>query len=177
MLARKLLAVIAALSVAGALTACGGSSGVSADTYAKSYCNVLRTFVHDLQVRTAALNSNTIKTAAQTKSAIRSFLSAVAADTDKAISRLRATGAPNFKDGDRVAAAIINAFTQIKNAIVTASNQANSLPTNSRGALRRAVQALGTSISTSVRGITSPNSPELAAAIARSPSCSRVTTG
>src|SRR5512142_1260054 len=146
MLGRKLVALVGALALAVALAACGGSSssGVSAGAYVKSICQAVGPFEKDVQSRSAQISNLSAGTsAAQGKKALQDFLSAVVADTDTAINKLKAAGTPNVKNGKQIEAAIVSAFTQLKTALSAANKSAASLPTASPQAFKTAAQALG----------------------------------
>jgi hypothetical protein len=168
-----LLCVITTIVAAG----CGssGSSKVSAATYVKSICSAIAPFEKDVQSRSNALNLSTIKDPVQGKTALRSFLAAVAADTEKVVSQLKAAGTPNVSNGKAISDGIVAAFVQLKAALSRAANTAGSLPTSSAQAFKAAAQALGTSVRGSMSSIGSSLSglrnQALEKAAATEPSC------
>jgi hypothetical protein len=177
MLLRKPLAAACAAVVAISLTACGGSSssGPSPAAYVKSICQAIGPFEKTVQQRSSALNLSNIKSAADGKKALQGFLNQVAADTDKAVTKLKAAGTPDVKNGKQVQTAIVGAFTQLKSALQTAAGQAGNLPTSSPTAFQSAAQKLGSTVQSSMSGIGSSlsnlKSPDLEAAAKKEPAC------
>jgi hypothetical protein len=141
----------------------------------KSICQAVGPFEKDVQTRSAALNLGTIKSAADGKTALQGFLNAVAADTDTAVSKLKAAGAPDVTNGKQISAAIVSAFSQLKTALGSAATQAGSLPTSSAAAFKTAANTLGTNVRTSMGGIGSSlsglKSSALESAAKKEPAC------
>jgi hypothetical protein len=177
MLVRKPLSAVCAIAIMVGLAACGGSSssGPSPATYVKSICNAIGPFEKTVQQRSQALNLSNIKSAADGKKALQDFLNKVAADTDQAVSKLKAAGVPNVDNGKKVSAAIVGAFTQLKGALQKAATQAGSLPTTSPQAFQTAAQALGSAVQSSMSGIggslSNLKSPDLESAAKKEPAC------
>jgi hypothetical protein len=180
MLAPKRPLALVALAVAVVLAGCGssGSSDVSPATYVKSVCSAIGPFEKQVQSRSSALNLASIKSAAQGKAALHEFLSAVAADTDHAISQLKAAGVPNVSNGKAISTGIVDAFTQVRSALTNAANKATSLPTASPQAFKTAAAALGTGVQASMSRIGSSlgslKSPTLEKAASKEPSCKSI---
>ncbi len=181
MVGSKAVAALGALAVTMALAACGGSSssGVSAAAYVKSICQAVGPFEKDVQTRSQAIsNLGSGATAAQGKKALQDFLSAVVADTDTAINKLKAAGTPNVNNGKTIGAAIVAAFTALKTALATADKTATTLPTTSPEAFKTAAQQLGSTITTSMGGIGSSlnnlKSADLEAAAKKEPACQSI---
>lgn len=170
------------LAVSLALGACGSSSsGVSAGTYVKKVCQAVGPFEKDVQARSSSLNLETIKSAAQGKTALQGFLSAVSSDTDKAVSELKSAGTPNVKNGKKVSAAIVSAFTQLRTALGSAVTSANNLPTTSATAFKTAATSLGNTVRTSMSnigsGLNGLSSPDLESAAKKEPACTSLASG
>lgn len=155
MLRRKTIAAVVLLALALSLAACGGSSssGVSAGSYVKAICQAIGPFEKDVQSRSSALNLSSITSPAQGKKALQDFLTAIVADTDKAVNQLKAAGAPNVNNGKQISTAIVNAFSEVKTALSQAKDQAGNLPTDSATAFKTAAQGIGTGIRTSMSNI------------------------
>jgi hypothetical protein len=174
---RKLLATLCAVAVAFSLAACGssGSSGPSPAGYVKSICQAIGPFEKTVQSRSKSLNLSNIKSPADGKKALQGFLNAVAADTDTAVNKLKAAGAPNVSNGKQVSQAIVGAFTALKSALTNAASQAGSLPTTSPTAFQAAAQSLGSTVQTSMSGIggslSNLKSPALESAAKKEPAC------
>lgn len=161
------------------MTGCGGSSSSSTGTSAKSYvtavCSTIGPFQKDIQARSSALDVSTLTSPTAGKQALEGFMSAVIADTDKAVNGLVSAGAPAVQNGKPIAAAIVNAFRQLKVALQQAQAQTAALPTTSAAAFKAAAQTLGTSIRTSVGAIGGSlnglKSPELEKVAKSAPEC------
>jgi hypothetical protein len=150
-------AILCAVLVAAGLAACGssgsGSSGVSATAYATAICKAVVPFEKDVATRSSALDLTTIKSASDGKTALQGFLAAIAADTTTAVGQLKAAGTPNVTNGDKIAAAIVSAFSQLGTALTSAAKQAQTLPTNSPAAFRTAASSLGANVRNSMGSI------------------------
>lgn len=167
-----LLASVAAMLLAG----CGSSSsGVSASAYVKSICNAVGPFQKDVQARAGALNVATIRDPTSGRTALQSFLGAVADDANQALGKLKSAGTPNVQNGKQISGALVTAFAQVKTALDQAKAQAGSLPTNSPSAFRTAATAIGTTVQNSLTGIGASlgnlKSAELEKAAASEPAC------
>lgn len=178
MLIGKTASLLATLTITAALAGCGGSggsSGVSPSAFMSSLCSTVGPFEKDVQARTSALNLSSLTNAAQGKKALQDFLSAVVADTDKAVSQLKAAGIPKVTNGSQISAQLVKAFTALKTTLAAAASKAGSLPTSSPAAFKAAAQSLGTSVQTSMSSIGSSlnglKSPELEKAAAKEPAC------
>jgi hypothetical protein len=197
MLSRRRSIGFAALAATVALAGCGGSSKssssgasssttsqsskVTAASYVKSICSAIAPFEKDVQAKSSALNLSTIKNASQGKAALQSFLSSVAADTDKAVTQLKAAGTPDVQNGPAISQGIVTAFTELKTALSSAAGQAGSLPTGNAQAFKTAAQALGTSVQGSMSKIGSSlgnlKSADLEKAASSDPTCKSLASG
>jgi len=178
---RRTTTILALLATTLTLGACGSSSSsssVSPAAYVKSICQSVGPFERDVQARSSALNLGTIKDPAQGKTALQGFLNAVAADTDKAVAKLKSAGSPDVKNGKQISNAIVSAFTQLRGALSQAVSSANSLPTNSPAAFKTAAVALGNTVRTSMSnigsGLTGLSSPALESAAKKEPACQSI---
>jgi hypothetical protein len=144
----------------------------------KSVCNAVGPFEKDINTRTSALQTNPSKTPAQGKTELQGFLSAVASDTDKALSQLKAAGTPSVSNGTKIETAIVKAFTQLDSAMKQAATTANSLSTTSVSAFQSGATSLGTTVKNSMSGIgsslTGLKSPALEKAAAKEPACATI---
>lgn len=177
---RKLGGAPAAALAVVALAGCGSSDGsnpssVTPAAYVKSICTAVAPFETDVVRRSNELNAATLSSAAEGKKAIRGFLKAVSADTDRTISKLEAAGAPKISNGKQAADTVVSAFTQLRTAVHHAQTQADALPTDSPDAFRKAATDLGNTVRRSMNGISATlaklKSPELEAAAAKEPAC------
>jgi hypothetical protein len=183
MLLRRITGVFGVLALTAGLAACGSSSsssGVTAGAYVKSICGAVGPWEKDVQTKSAAVSNLAAgTTAAQGKKALQDFLSAVVADTDTAITKLKAAGTPNVSNGKKIEGAVVDAFTKLKVALAAAETQAGALPTSSPDAFKTAAQTLSTTISTSMSGIGASLTPtlksaELEAAAKKEPACTSI---
>jgi hypothetical protein len=174
----RLGALAGTVALALALGACGGSSGssgVSPAAYAKSICTAVVPFERDVATRSDALNLATIKSAADGKTALEGFLTAIAADTSTAVTQLKAAGVPSVTNGKRIAAGIVSTFSKLDVALNSAAAQAKTLPTSSPQAFKTAAATLGGSVRSSMGNIAGSlsglNSAQLEAAAKKVPAC------
>ena len=127
------------LAVSLTLGACGGgssSSSVTPAAYVKSICQAVGPFEKDVQSRSSALNLGAIKNPAQGKTALQGFLTAVASDTDQAVSKLKAAGSPDVKNGKQISTAIVSAFTQLRGALSQAVELGERAADRQRGGVQ-----------------------------------------
>jgi hypothetical protein len=178
MFTRKASTFVAVLTLIALLAGCGGSSGggkVSAASYVKSICNAVAPFEKDVTQRSNALDLSNLTNAGQGKQALQGFLSAIVADTDKAVSSLKAAGTPNVSNGSQISQALVKAFGALKTTLQQAASRANSLPTTSAAAFKTAAQSLGASVQSSMSSIGSSlnglKSAELEQAATKEPAC------
>lgn len=171
-----ILSILGSLVLAG----CGGSSsssGVSAKTYVGSICNAVAPFERDVVARSSALDLTTVKGPTQGKAALQSFLTAIAGDTDSAVSKLKSAGTPNVKNGSQIATAIVGAFSQLSTAMHKAVGEANALSTSNATAFKDGATKLGNDVRSSMSKIgtnlqsNTLKSPELQKAAASASAC------
>ncbi len=166
---------------AAAIAGCGSSSGsgsaVSAKTYVNAICNAVAPFEKDVVARSSALDLTTVKGPAQGKVALQGFLTAIAGDTDAAVTKLKSAGTPNVKDGKQIATAIVGAFTQLSTAMHGAVTESKSLSTTDANAFRTGATKLGNDVRGSMSNIgtnlqsNTLKSSELQKAAASAPAC------
>jgi hypothetical protein len=182
MVGRWTAGLFAVLAISVTLAACGGSSGVAPATYVKSICQAIGPFEKTVQSRSKELqNASGLKSPEQGKQALQGFLSAVVADTDKALTKLKAAGTPAVSNGKKVSTAIVAAFAELKGALQKAATAAGSLPTTSASAFSGAAQQLGSSVQSSLGGIGSSlsnlKSSDLENAAKKEPACQTLSSG
>ena len=180
---RKFAAGLAMLATTAALAGCGGSSssGVTPAAYVKAICATIGPFEKDVQARSSSLNLSSLTNAAQGKKALQTFMAGIVADTDKAVTQLKAAGTPDVSNGKQIATTLVGAFTALKVALAQAATKAGSLPTSSPQAFQTAAQALGTSVQSSMSSIGSSlnglKSADLEKAAANDPTCKSLSSG
>ncbi len=168
------------LTVVATVAGCGSSSPthVSAGTYISAVCSAITPLEKDVVNRSSALNNSTATNAAQAKKTLQSFLTAVAADSDHALSRIQAAGTPDIANGKTVAATVVKAFTQVRDALHSALTKAGALPTSSPAAFKAAAQGLGTGVGSSLNSIdrSGLSNPDLEKAAANQAACKSLTS-
>ena len=179
MLRGRSAALAGVLATAIGVVGCGGgSSKVSATAYVRAVCNAVGPFEQQVAARSNALDPQSIKSPAQGKVALQSFLSAIAGDTATALAKLRAAGTPNVGNGTQIQGTIVAAFEQLDRAMKGAAKSADALPTASPSAFQAAATTLGTTVRSSMNGIGSSlselRSPALQQAAVKEPACSRL---
>jgi len=169
---RWTLALLIAVSLCAG---CGssGSSKIKPASYVKSVCSAISPLERDVVTRSSALNNSTATNAARAKKTLQGFLTAVEKDSDHALSRIRAAGTPDISNGKAVAGTIVKAFTELRDAMRTASSKATSLPTDSASSFKTAAQALGAGVRGSLNNIDASglSNPDLERAAAKETAC------
>jgi len=176
----RIPAALTTLALAAGLAACGGSkssSTVSASAYAKSLCSAIGPFETHLRNRLGSLHLSANPSPAQGKAALERFYAGAAADSDSAVSQLRAAGTPDVPKGKEIASTILGAFEQVQTAMHKAQTQAGSLPTGSVSSFRAGAATLSTTLAGSMSNIdqklqaSTLKSPQLVKAATREPAC------
>jgi hypothetical protein len=175
--AASLRCALALLIVACACACAGcGSSGpakVNVASYVKSVCSAISPLERDVSTRSKALNGSASTNAAQAKRTLQGFLTAIEQDSEHALSRIRAAGTPDINHGSAVSAAIVRAFTQLRDAMRSASTKAGALPINSTPAYNAAAKALNVGVRASLNNIDPSgfSNPDIEKAAAKEPAC------
>ena len=177
----SLRAGLAVLITAVLCAACGssGSSKISAGTYVASVCSAISPLEKDVVNRSSALNGSTAANATEAKKTLQGFLVAVESDSDHALTKIQAAGTPNISNGKAVAATIVKAFTQLRDAMRAALTKSQSLPTDSPSSFRTAAQALGTSVRSALNNIDSSgfSNPDIEKAAGAQAACKSLSAG
>jgi hypothetical protein len=168
-------AALVLLTIVFLCSGCGssGSSKVTAAGYVSAVCSAITPLEKDVVTRSSALNNTTATNAAQAKRTLQGFLNAVEKDSDHALIQIRSAGTPDIANGKAVSATVVKAFTELRDAMKTASTKANSLPTDSVASFKTAAQALNTSVRASLNNIDASglSNPDLEKAAAKEPAC------
>jgi hypothetical protein len=170
------LAVLALLVVLAVCAGCGssGSSNVSPANYITAVCSAISPLMRDVASRSQALKSSTSASAAQAKTTLEGFLAAIERDSDAVLAKIRAARTPDISNGKTVAATIVTAFTELRDAMHAAAAKASSLPTDSAASYNAAAQALIVSVKASLDKIGQPggfSNPDIEKAAAKDPAC------
>jgi hypothetical protein len=146
---------------------------VSAASYVSAVCSAISPLERDVVTRSSALNSTTATNAVQAKRTLQGFLTAVEKDSDHALSQIQSAGTPDIANGKAVSATVVKAFTELRDAMKTASTKANSLPTDSVASFKTGAQALNASVRGSLNNIDASglSNPELEKAAAKQAAC------
>jgi hypothetical protein len=167
------------LSAALAVAGCGssGPAKVSPQAYVTSVCKAVGPLESDLKSKVGKLESSlgAVKNASQGKALLQSFLGSVSSDTGSALKQVKSAGVPNVPNGKQISSELVQVFQRLDGAIKSAQKEAASLPTSSPSAFEAGAAKLGSSIQSSVGGITAGlstlKSPQLEKAAAKSPAC------
>jgi hypothetical protein len=152
-------AVIAAL----ALTACGSSTPsptptaatVSPTAYVTATCSAVAQLSRDgvIEGRRLRAGANGVRTIAHDKSVAEAYVSALARDAGKTVTRIRAAGIPNVENGDATAAVFLSSYVRLETTLAAMGKKARSIPTSSDQAFKRATYAVGSSLGSSMQSI------------------------
>lgn len=171
----NLRCAVVALAAVVICAGCGSSKpkGTSADQYVRGVCSAITSLEHDVATGTSARKNSTASNAAQAKKAEQAVLTAVAKASDRAVSRIKAAGTPDIPGGKAVAGTIVNAFTEVRNAMRSAAVKAGSLPTDSPAHFTAAARELVTSVRNSLNNIDASglSNPDLERAAVNEPAC------
>ena len=149
----KVTRTLAACVVGAALASCGGSSGVSAASYAKSVCTAASSWRSSIVGAGAKLQSATTSTSlTQTKSDYVAFVRALVSATSRARDQLSAAGTPSVSSGKAIASMLVGVFRTAEGSLSRAESEARAIPTNTKSALNRDLQLGATTYAISVSG-------------------------
>jgi hypothetical protein len=151
----------------------GGSSKISPAAYVGTVCSAISPLQRDVVSRTQGLNNSASTNAAQAKKSLQRFLAAIELDSSQVVSKIRAAGTPDIANGPAVAATIVKAFTQLRDAMHSAAAKASALPTDSPTSYKTAFQALNVSVRASLNNIDPSgfSNPDIEKAAAKEPAC------
>jgi hypothetical protein len=168
------------LLAVAACAGCGssGSSKVSASNYVSAVCSAIAPLEKDVVTRSSALDNATAANATEAKKTLQEFLIAVEQGSSHALDKIKAAGTPDISDGKAVAGTIVQAFTELRDAMRVAVTKSHSLPTDSPASFKTAAQALGASVRGSLNKINSSglSNPDLEKAAANQAACRRLST-
>jgi mevalonate kinase len=163
------------LLAVAACAGCGssGSSKVSASKYVSAVCSAISPLEKALVTRSSALNNKTAASATEAKKTLQGFLTAVEQDSSRALNKIQSAGTPDISGGKAVAATVVRAFTELRDAMRVALTKSNSLPTDSPTSFKTAAQSLGASVRASLNNIDQSGltNPDLEKAAANEAAC------
>ena len=128
---------------------------MSATHYVSAVCSAISPLEKDVVSRSSALNNTTAANATEAKKTLQGFLNAVEQDSAHALSKIQSAGTPDISGGKEVAATVVKAFTELRDAMRAAVTKSKSLPTDSPASFKTAAQALGASVRGSLNDIDS----------------------
>jgi hypothetical protein len=177
----RLRRLLAALAIAGLLSACGDGATLSPEQYATSLCGAASEFMAALEARNSGLQSD-LAAAGEDPVAIQdlmvAFLGGAAEDTQALIDDVSALSPPDVERGLDIHEAAISAFKEARDLFTAAQDQIEALDATDEQSFNRALTDLsmtlsqaGTGISESVKGL---SNPELDAAFDAAPACAQV---
>ncbi len=181
------LAVTASLLLVLVLSgvAAGATRNSTPEKWVSVFCGSVVTWEKTVKSNTAKLNATlaAFKQAGTTdipavKSKLVGFLKGVVRSTDTMVKRIKAVGAPDVKDGDKIQSGVIAAFGQLRKAFDDARKGAQKLPTDdakafkSKGlALAKTIQASANRIGAAFRALDKYATKELNDAAKKEPAC------
>jgi hypothetical protein len=168
-----------------ALAGCGGGSGkgsssgapgsVPVSTYLQSMCTAFDTWVTHVVDHTNSLSAQAHGAAPSAgKQLLLTFMADVIGDTDTALAALRAAGAPNISDGERIASELTAEMSQARTALATARYRAQSLPTGDTNIYSASLPVIQNALSSIGKGLRPLQSTALVSAAAGVPACQRL---
>jgi len=177
----SLRSVLATLLAVAVCAGCGSSdsSKVSASHYVNAVCSAIAPLEKNVATRSSALNNTTAANAIEAKKTLQGFLIAIEQDAANALSKIQSAGTPDISGGKAVAATIVKAFTELRDAMRVAVTKSKSLPTDSPASFKTAAQALGGSVRAALSNIDSSglSNPDLEKAAANDPACKSLSSG
>jgi hypothetical protein len=184
--------VTALILALGLLAACangdGGADGgggdgaqtVSAESYVRSICTSMQSFLTEVQDKSTDFTTNLDPTASleEQKAGVVAFLDDIIASTAALIGQLEAAGVPDVDAGETVVAAMKDSFDQARAVLEQAKTQVQDLASDDPQAFAEELSAIGTSIQESLGEIGSSldalDTPELSAAAEGEEACQAV---
>jgi hypothetical protein len=181
-MARVGAAALAAVVSAGLVAGCGGSSnakttssGVSATAYVTALCQAVAPFEKDVASRSSALSNTSALTASAGRTELVSYLDALAKDSARAVTKLKAAGTPQVTDGATFAKELLSTFTRLDTAMDRARTLAGQLSTSSPAAFKTGATQISTAVEASLgslgSGLSTKNSKALNQAAAKVSAC------
>jgi hypothetical protein len=158
----KSVAVTSCLALALVLSgvAAGATQNASPEKWVSTFCGSVVTWETGVKTRTTKLNktvANLKKTGRTSLPTIRrqlvGFLADIVTSTRAVGAKMKAVGAPDVKDGDKIQAGVLSAFSQLTKAFDDARKTALKLPLTNRQAFTKKAIALGTTIQASTNRI------------------------
>lgn len=154
---RAAVAAVLLVSLALALSACGGQSTVSPRAYARTVCGSVGAWQRHIRSRTDRMTSSLGSDVSpqKGKEVLATYLDGVIQETDQVISDLNGTGVPDVKGGQTVASKFVGAFESVRTTLRNARSAVDRLPTGDRAAFKEAASKIGEDIQSSFGSVSS----------------------
>jgi hypothetical protein len=152
--ARRLTRTLAGAAVAAVCLSIApiqaGAAGNSVDpsTYVHSVCTSLGNYKNQLESLQSSSNFNDASSLTEVRDKLVAFLNQIVAPTNSAVTDLQNAGAPNIKNGNKIAALIVNEITALRDAFTKAATSAQQLNTSDQAAFQKGIDAIGKRIDT-----------------------------
>jgi hypothetical protein len=142
-------------TASGSTTTSAPPQTVTAEAFAASVCGGMNTYLSDIQTLSTDFSSSLDPTGSPQDqlNAVAGYLDSVVAATDDLVTSMQAAGVPDVDGGQEAADALSSAFTAARDALQSARDQVDSLPTDDPAAFAAALTQLGTDIQTSMTGV------------------------
>lgn len=124
------------------VTALAQTTNVDPATYVHSVCTTLSSYQGQVTAFQSSTDLNNATTLADVRNKIVSFLGQVRSATSTAVTALQHAGAPNIKDGNKIAAIIVREVSALGDAFKKAESLAQKLSTTSLTAFKRGATAI-----------------------------------
>jgi hypothetical protein len=174
-----------------AFSACGGSDSensngdssgdpasetATAEEFVSTLCTEMQNWITSLQEGQADVQANVDPGSAESgKEALATFFDAAIEATDKLVASIEDVGVPDVDGGDGVQQQLVTKFQEARDALQSAREQVDSLPTDDPQAFKTAAEALGTTIQAQLSAIgdalSSLSQAELDEAAQTEPAC------
>jgi hypothetical protein len=157
-------------------TAAGNS--VDSSTYVHSVCTAQSSYKSQVASIQASSNLSSATTPTEVRDRLVVFLNQIVTASNTAVTSFQNAGAPNIKNGNKIAALVVNEVSALRNAFAKAARAAQALNLNNVKAFRSGTQAIAKLINAagtakSVLGGANKryNVTALKAAVSKDPSC------
>jgi hypothetical protein len=121
-------------------------NSVDPSTYTHSLCTALGNYKSQVASIQTSSNLSSANTLTEVRDRLVTFLTQVGAASSSAVTSLHKAGVPNIKNGNKIAALIVNEVTALRSAFAKAARAAQALNLNDVKAFRSATQAIGNRI-------------------------------
>ncbi|HYN37574.1 MAG TPA: hypothetical protein VEV82_11455 [Actinomycetota bacterium] len=154
---------------------------VTAQEFVSTLCTEMQNWITSLQEGQAEVQANVEPGNAESgKQALAAFFDGAIAATDSLVAAIEGAGTPGVDGGAEVQQELVTKFQEARDALQSARDQVDSLPTDDPQAFADAAEALGQTIQTQLSAIgdalSSLSQAELDEAAQTEPACTSLTT-